>query len=55
MNRKLSHLPPLLVLAVSLVSAQEFNNALGRGTPARTHTLFDEIEDPGERTAFQDV
>src|SRR5260221_8283999 len=52
---KFAHLAPLLVLAVSLVSAQEVNNALGRGTPARTQTIFDEIQDAQERAAFRQV
>ena len=50
-----AHLPPLVILAVSLVSAQEVNNALGRGTTARTQTIFDEIQDTQERTAFREV
>jgi predicted CXXCH cytochrome family protein len=52
---KVAHWAPLLVLAVSLVSAQEVNNALGRGTPARTRTIFDEIQDAQERAAFREV
>jgi len=44
-----------LLLAVSLLSAQEINIAIGLGgRPARI-TIFDEIDDPRERAAFRQV
>ncbi len=44
-----------LLLAVSLLSAQEINIAIGLGgRPARV-TIFDEIEDPRERAEFRQV
>src|SRR6266566_2382327 len=52
---RFAHLPPLLLLAVALVSAQEVNNALGRGTRPGPRTIFEQIEDPEERSAFREV
>lgn len=44
-----------LLLAVSLLSAQEINIAIGLGgRPARI-TIFDEIDDPRERAAFRQM
>lgn len=44
-----------LLLAVSLLSAQEINIAIGLGgRPARI-TIFDEIDEPRERAAFRQV
>jgi predicted CXXCH cytochrome family protein len=52
---KRAHLPALLLLAVSVVSAQEINNALARGSPARAQSLFEEIQDATERAAFHEA
>lgn len=43
------------VLLVALVSAQEFNVAIGLGGRPTPITIFDEIADPAERRAFREV
>jgi predicted CXXCH cytochrome family protein len=44
-----------LLLLVALASAQEINVAIGLGRRPTPLTIFDQIEDPGERRAFREV
>lgn len=54
MTRK-TYLAAALVLTVGLASAQEINIAIGLGGHPARATLFDEIDDPRERSAFRQV
>ena len=44
-----------LMLLVALASAQEINVAIGLGRRPTPMTIFDQIEDDGERRAFREV
>jgi predicted CXXCH cytochrome family protein len=57
-NVSLTHksiLAAALLLVVSLASAQEINIAIGLGGRPAARTIFDEIEDLVERSAFREV
>jgi predicted CXXCH cytochrome family protein len=48
-------LPAALLLLVALASAQEINVAIGLGRRPTPMTIFDQIEDVGERRSFREV
>ena len=50
-----AYLAATLLFVVSLASAQEINIAIGLGGRPAPRTIFDEIEDPRERSAFRTV
>ncbi len=53
--RRVAWLPPLLFLAATLALAQGIDGTLTSQAPRAKLTIFDEIRDTHERTAFQDV